>query len=213
MAELHVQRKEGNMWPWIIAALVVLALLLWFFWGGEDDLDLATADVTPNAVVATVPNTEVMGSASGTIAGTAVTEFLQFAEGTAAGTMGLDHNSTSNGLRQLAAALNEIASGESAGGVALQPRIDEIRDRANTMQQNANSTDHALQTREAFAVASSLMMQMNSNMGGADGALTGLQNAAMAIKPSEMLLDQTDAVKQFFSQAAQEVRGMTNTPM
>jgi len=29
MAELHVQRKETNVWPWIIGALLIAAVL-WF---------------------------------------------------------------------------------------------------------------------------------------------------------------------------------------
>jgi len=29
MAELHVERKEPNIWPWIVGALL-LAIVLWF---------------------------------------------------------------------------------------------------------------------------------------------------------------------------------------
>lgn len=35
MAELHVQKKETNIWPWIIGA-VVLALLAWWAFGRND---------------------------------------------------------------------------------------------------------------------------------------------------------------------------------
>ncbi len=213
MAELHVQRKEGSMWPWLIAALLVVALLAWFFWGREDDRDLTAADGSTDAVVAIETNEEMTGFASETIAGTAVAEFLQFGDGSASGTMSVDHNYTADGLRQLAAALDEIAGDKSVGGVALQPRIQEIRDRANALQNTASSNEHALQTREAFVLASTVLMRMDSDKGGADSDLSGLQNTAMEIKPTVPLLEQGDAVKNFFAQAKQAVRGMTNEPV
>ena len=40
MAELHVQPKERSMLPWLLAALVLLALLVWWFMArGDNDGD------------------------------------------------------------------------------------------------------------------------------------------------------------------------------
>ncbi len=181
-------------------------------WGGSDELDVATADVTDSGLVAEVPNTAVMGTAAGTLEGTATLDFLRFVDARSSGAASLSHVYTADGLRQLAAALKEIASGDSVGGVALQPRIDEIRDRANAMQQNPTDTDHALQTRKAFNLASSVMMQMQGNNGRTDGRLSALQDAAMAIQPSVPLLEQAENIDRFFTQAAQALRTMTNAP-
>ncbi len=35
MAELHVQRKETNVWPWIIGALLVGAVVWFVFMRGD----------------------------------------------------------------------------------------------------------------------------------------------------------------------------------
>lgn len=210
MAELHVQRKERSVWPWILVAVIILALLFWFLWGRNDGVDVGRADVTDTSMVGTVPNTDLMGSSAGTAAGPSVTQYLQFVDARSSGAANMSHDYTSDGLRQLAAALTEIASGDSVGGVALQPRIDAIRERADAMQRNPTSTGHALQAREAFTLASSLMAQMSSKIANIDaGSLEGLQKAAMAIEPSRPLLDQVNQIEQFFSQAAQAVRNMT----
>lgn len=42
MAELHLQRKETNVWPWIIGALVVAAVL-WYVFMRADTRDTTSA--------------------------------------------------------------------------------------------------------------------------------------------------------------------------
>lgn len=41
MAELHVQRKQTNIWPWLIGVLV-LAAVLWFVFGRADTRSVVT---------------------------------------------------------------------------------------------------------------------------------------------------------------------------
>ncbi len=43
MAELHVQRKESNIWPWIIGALL-LAAVLWFVFMRADTRNVTSAN-------------------------------------------------------------------------------------------------------------------------------------------------------------------------
>ncbi len=211
MAELHVQRKERSVWPWILAALVLLGAIAWMLWGRGDNFDVAAGDATDSSLVAVDPNIGVRDSAAGMLAGTAVTEYLQFVDGRSSRVASQAHEYTSNGLRQLAAALDEIAVGDSAGGVAVQPRVREIRERADAMQQNRNSNDHALQAREAFVLASSLIAQMRGM--GAAGDTDALQQAATAIEPSRPLLDQSNQIEQFFEQAGAAIRRLSNATM
>lgn len=211
MAELHVQRKERSLWPWILAALILLGAIAWMLWGRGDDFGVAATDTTDSTLVAVDPNIEVRDSAAGIVAGTAVTEYLQFVDGRSSRVASQAHEYTSNGLRQLAAALDEIAAGDSIGGVALQPRLREIRERADAMQQNPNSNEHALQAREAFVLASSLIAQMQGS--GAAGNTEALQQAATAIEPSRPLLDQGNQIEQFFEQAGEAVRRLSNATM
>ncbi len=53
MAELHVQRKETNVWPWIIGALLVAAVL-WFVFMRSDAREMTTA-TTADSVYQTQP--------------------------------------------------------------------------------------------------------------------------------------------------------------
>ncbi len=62
MAELHVQKKETNIWPWIIG-LIVVAAVVWYAFGRSattDSMTSRTADSTyqtPGAAgTATNPN-------------------------------------------------------------------------------------------------------------------------------------------------------------
>ncbi len=184
--------------------------------------------MTDSTLVGTAPNSELGGSAAGTLDGTAVTQYLQFVDNRASRDAGIAHEYTADGLRQLAAALNEV-SANATSDVAVQPRIDEIRERADAMQNNPTATEHSLQAREAFSLAANLIGQLHGTTDNASRGNTGnpaysgttgsnaavgdqgaLQQAAMAIQPSRALLDQRQQVEQFFSHAADALRTMTN---
>ncbi len=210
MAELHVQKREQNVWPWIVAALVVLALLFWFLWGRDDGLDVGSADLTDSTLVGDATNASDpngMRNMDGATEGAAVSQYLQFVDDRSSRASGVAHEYTADGLRRLAAALDERTTTASVGGVDVQPRIAEIRERADAIQQNPTSTEHALQVREAFAIVASLITQMNgaaANQGGDN--MDGLQGAAMSIEPSQPLLNQADQIEQFFAQAGDAIR-------
>ncbi len=48
MAELHVQKKETNIWPWIIGVLV-LAAVLWYAFGRGDTMNTVTQSSADSA--------------------------------------------------------------------------------------------------------------------------------------------------------------------
>jgi hypothetical protein len=53
MAELHVQRKESSIWPWILGALLLVAVL-WFVFMRADTRPV-TAVNTADSVYQTKP--------------------------------------------------------------------------------------------------------------------------------------------------------------
>jgi hypothetical protein len=58
VAEIKVERKERSVWPWIIGALVLLALIWFFFIRPETDgaeFRAGDAEVEVGLVVAPVP--------------------------------------------------------------------------------------------------------------------------------------------------------------
>lgn len=57
MAEIPIQRKEGrNIWPWVIGAIVLLALL-WFLFGRQrgDTTAATTTDSTATMMAPAAP--------------------------------------------------------------------------------------------------------------------------------------------------------------
>ena len=49
MAEINIERKQGTSWPWIIAGLALLALLLWFLFARAGN-SRVTNEVSPGNV-------------------------------------------------------------------------------------------------------------------------------------------------------------------
>lgn len=223
MAELNVQPKERTVWPWILGGVLVLALILWMMLGrGNGDLDVGASNATDTTMVGAAAESSVPRSASGAVDGGAVTQFLQFVENRTSRDANPSHEYTADGLRRLTAALTAVASRDSDGGVALQPRIDEIRDRVDGLTRDSTSTEHARQAREAFTMTAQLIEQMRVTRGAnVAGAATNtadstasqgaLNQAATAIDASRPLLEQAAMVEQFFAQAAEALRVMSGT--
>lgn len=196
MAELHIERKDRSIWPWVIGVLLLLALL-WFVFGRGNRNDVVATD-TAAPVVALDANAANTGTTPA-----AVTEFARYTGDTVANGANLAHDYTAEGLRRLADAIEAVAVGGSATGVDIQQRTAEIRQRADAMQRDPNSTEHALQAREAFLLASGTMRQMQeARFSGLAGAVGELNGAATAIQAERRLLDQTSEVRRFFERAA-----------
>ena len=207
MAELHIERKERSTWPWMLAGALLLAIVVWYLFS-RDGADRVAADVP---VTTSASTGAVVSDSAGAELPTEVRDLVRFTETRAAAGAGPSHDYTSTGLRHVAAALGAIG-GSTAGNVDVRTRVTEIRERADAMQRNPASTEHALQAREAFLVASSLMQQMQQGRGDvALGAVREVHDAATAIEPGTRLLDQTARVERFFDRSANAVRELARS--
>lgn len=217
MAELHVQRKEPNIWPWVVGGLLVLALILWFVFGrGDERVGQVATETDPTMQSAPMLGQQGAGTQQGAAAGQLdnvsepVAQFLQFAEQGARAEASQSHAYTATGLRQLTAALRDIA-GTEANGVRVRPRLEEIEQRADDLERDPSSTGHALKTREAFLMVASLMGQMQQDAGGAELApVQDVMTAAEAIRANVQLLEQTTEIHRFFEQSAAAVRSLAD---
>ena len=207
MTELHIERKERNVWPWVIGALA-LAILAWFFLSrGDGDTTIGAADTTA-AVVATASGGET--ETDGTPA--AVSEFVRFAGQPASGDANRMHEYTAEGLRKLADALTVIVERGGAPGVDVRQRIATIRGRADSLQRNPTSNEHALEAREAFLLASALLLQMPRSAESAIASqLRDVNDAASNVRANQPLLEQTTQVHRFFDLAARAIQDMART--
>ncbi len=59
MAELHVQKKETNIWPWIIGAVILAALAWWAF--GRNDMENTVTTSSADSAYA-MPQTGTPGN-------------------------------------------------------------------------------------------------------------------------------------------------------
>ncbi|HEV2132500.1 MAG TPA: hypothetical protein VGR27_15405 [Longimicrobiaceae bacterium] len=218
MADINVERKGPSIWPWIIG-LIVLALLIWALaemLGGDrvdtaavvDDTVLGTTEVAP-----TTPTTDVTAAA----APAAVQEFVQWVDRRDPQTdMGLQHEYTSNGLRQLADALESLAQ-RHGDRPAVQQSIQTMRQQADRLEQSdAASTQHANMTRDAFTSAADAMntlhQEYHPQASDVDSQVNQVRQAAQAIDTGTPLLQQQERVQTFFDRSRDAVRTMANQP-
>ena len=202
MAEIQLERKEGRNWLWIVLGLLLLAALAWWLLSQRGDQDPVVTETPGGVVTDSLPGTGMTGSGE-------VNGFIQFVEDNRARTeMGRDHEFTAEGIRHLAGALGAVATGE---GAALHPRIDSLRQKADSIQRNTQSGQHANQVRDAFTSAVAIMDDLRQrSYPNAASHVTQARQAAEAVKPGQQLLDQKQQIQQFFEHSAEVLRNMSN---
>lgn len=205
MAGTHVEQERSKRWIGVIAALVVLSLVAWWFLGRGDDR-IADAGTTP-AVIAD----SAAGSAAFEVQPDGpVGAFIAFDDSVQAGArMSLDHVHTATGLRRLADAIEQVANTDSAGGASLAAPIDSLRAAADALERDTTSTRHATASRDAFLRGAALIrgMQMHRWPDRVREASMVI-DAAKAIDPDTLLLEQRAAVQAYFDNAAAALRVM-----
>lgn len=201
MAEINVERKQSRTGVWVAAALIVLVLVVWWMLRSDRADDMLGAVTDSSAAVA-----PAAGAATDSAA-PAVQAFLSWSENRADSAMALDHQYTVTGIRHLTEALGAIAGQAQAARVREDLAL--LRSRADTLQRNPTSTQHADQARVMFRSLSGLMaaMQQERFPDLAD-EVKAVEDAAEAVRADRLLLDQRTQVRNFFDRSAVVVRQM-----
>lgn len=205
MAEIQIEKKERSPWPWVLGALalVVLVVLLTGVLGDDADDELR-ADLD---TVAPVVETGAVG------VGTAIPEVEQFAQWVAAmnpAEFGRSHEYTADGVVALTAAFGAIAQRDTVGGQAVDPALERARAAAHDIQTDPTALSHADRVQNAFTTLTELAAALQQvRFPGAETTVNDMRNAARAVAPTTPLLDQTDAVEQFFRAAADALEQMS----
>lgn len=203
MTQLHIERKERTAWPWVLLGLLLVALLLWFVFGRADTDEGAVADRTPPVLTDSAPVAAAVAMPA------ELSEFVRFVDTRSGAEAGAAHDYTADGLRRLADALGAVATSASVSGVDVDQRLTGIRERADAMQREPTSTQHALQAREAAMLAGGLLQQMQAARAGTVESAPGpVNDAAQAISAERPLLEQVSEVQRFFEQAASALRAL-----
>lgn len=204
MAELHVERKQSNIWPWVFGGLILLALIIWLGMRAVDTPE--TTGLTDSAVVVTP---DAMAIDQDTPA--AVTAFLQYVDSQVEATdAGVAHEYTSTGMQRLVTAFDAVVERDTLSSVEVAPLLAEMRALTDSIQMNSQSMDHAHYAREAFVIAARLM-EAKQQAGGTPppSAVADMRSTAESIQPTVPLLDQIASVRRFFAQTATAFRAMT----
>lgn len=225
MAEINVERKDTSIWPWILG-LLLLALLAW---GVYELLDDDTADVAEAPLVVPGPAAPVVDPAAAPAVPTdqtaanipaAVTEYANTCAQPmdASANMGLQHDFTANCVQRLVDALDAVIVRNNIADTNVQQRLTSMRQTAQNLRASpAEATNHANMTREAFAGAADLMQAVHqagySTVAPLGTAVSEAQTAAQNVQADMQMLNQQQAVHNFFREAGDAVRMMAETPV
>jgi hypothetical protein len=193
MAEIRIEQKK-TIWPWIIAGLVVAALLIYF---------LVFRDNSKNAVAVTeadyITNTNEPGPAGAKENSGAVAAFVNFVENTE-GRMSLDHAFTNEALLKLIEATNAKAN---EVGYEVRADLEKVREHAKVITEDPYETTHADHISKAVAILTNVLQNIQkAEFPGLVNEVKELKNTSESINPAVLTLDQKDAVKNYFAQAS-----------
>jgi hypothetical protein len=154
----------------------------------------------------------VDASAATAAAPGAVGHYLRFAsERRAQQEASHSHEYTAGGLRRLAAALGDVLGSDTTGAASATPLLETMRRRADDLQRNPASTEHARYAREGFAAAAGAIGVIQARrFPNLASEAEEVQGAADAVRSGQLLLEQRAQVQQFFDQAATALRAMTS---
>lgn len=200
MAEIKIEKK-APVWPWIVAALVVIGLLFYFFVLRDDNNnDQRTGQEENNTERNETPATEMTRGDDGS----AVGAYVQFV---AAGrNMGLDHDYTNSALSKLTEAVRAKA-GQLNYDVTAD--LQQVEQNAQQIQQDPFETTHADKIRSSADILSRAMCNMQQqHYPDLKNDAEEVKQAATGIDPNTLTLEQRDAVKNFFDRSASLLQGM-----
>ena len=211
MANIEIQRKQPHAVWWILGLILLTLLLVWLFAGrnregivggalGDDTLGIAAPPATTP-----LPGTAVGASADG-----AVADYLTHVRGEGDfSDMGRAHAYTSTGLRLLASAIEQVARADTTGRASVEARLTTLRERAEALQRDPSSPQHARMTRDAFTAAADAMRELQRvRFPAAAGEVERARSAAEALSASRPLLEQRDAAHAFFQRAGDALQRM-----
>jgi hypothetical protein len=199
MAEIKIEQKKQG-WLWIIAGLVIAALLVYFlvfYDNGENTEAVTEADY--------ITNTNEPGPSGIRENNGAVAAYVNFVENNKE-MMGLHHDYTNEALLKLIEATNAKAN---EVGYEVRADIDKAREYAEMITNDPYATTHANSIRKALDILNNVLQNIQkAEFPGLVNEVKELKSASESIKPEVLTLDQKDAVKNYFSQASDLLQKM-----
>jgi len=181
MTEIKIEKKKP-VWPWILLVLGLLVAAWFFFFRNDKD-----EPVNSNALIDVRENNSTVAA------------YVTFINSDT-NTMSLDHSFASMALTKLTDAVDAMAT---EAGYDVKVDIAKAKQYADEIAKDPMSTTHADKIRSAADVLSTSLQNMQqAKYPGLSNEATDVKNAAAAINPETLTLDQRDVVKSFFRKAA-----------
>ncbi len=130
------------------------------------------------------------------------------------GKVALNHQYTHDGLISLA---NAISALYSANGMTLDADFNskkqQIIQKANKLQEDPKSTQHADWAREAFVMAADMLesVHQKSSKNTNSNAITQVKEAAKKLDPNKLMTPQAEHIYNFFDKAEAAISSMSNS--
>ena len=193
MTEIRIKRRSP-MWPWILGVLllaVVAWMLIAMMTGREPATEQAVVQRPEEGAQRDQPT-----ATSGRVPA-ALEDYSAFAAGAEKVSPGREHEYTAEGIRRLSTALAAHVEG-NASGAETRERFQRFEQAADRLQRDPKSTEHSRMVRDVFTSAVDVFESGRVDA----GDVSRLREIATSISPDGQLLEQTDRVKEFFSQSA-----------
>ncbi len=199
MAEIKIEKKK-QVWPWLLAGLVIAALLVYFLIFRDNGNNTET--VTEADSITNTNETDLLGVNENN---STVAAFVSFVENDTA-RMSLGHAYTNEALLKLIEATNAMAN---EVGYEVQADIEKVKEYAKMITNDPFETTHADSIRKAADILTNVLqnIQMAKYPSLAD-EVAALKIASKSIKPGVLTLDQRDSVKNYFAKAADLLQKM-----
>ncbi len=193
MAEIKIEKKKP-VWPWIIAALIIVAILYFFVFEDNDNdnqrVETTTEQVSERDTTDAYKTTRNTGEVN------AISDYTTYIDNPQ---MGLDHNYTNGAIKKLIAAVEAKARDVN---VNLDADLNQAKEKAKAITKDPNSLKHANEIKEAGQIITRAMKTLQAqNFPNSGKEISEVETALKNIKNNQPTLEQKDAVKNFFSKA------------
>ncbi len=195
MAEIKIEQKN-QVWPWLLAGLVVAAIVIYFVMFRDNDKENTIDVVTQENYISGTNDTNLLGVKENN---STVAAFVSFVKNDTS-RMRLDHAYTNEALLKLKAATKAMA-----GEIDYEIRADleKVEESAILITNEPFDTSHAKNIRNAADKSTTALQNMQlAKYPWLSEEVDALKNAATAINPEILTLEQRDAVKNYFAKAA-----------
>lgn len=199
MAEIKIEQRKP-IWPWVVAGLLIAALLLYFLVFRDSDKN--TEEVTQADRITNTSEPVLLGENENS---GAVAAYISFVENSKEN-MSLDHAYTNEALLKLIEATNAKAN---EVGYEVRADLETAREHAEMITNEPYETTHADNIRKASDILANVLQNIQkAEYSGLTDEAEEVKSASESIKPGVLTLDQKDAVKNFFTKASDLLQKM-----